>query len=42
LIFTHPQSRLFSTGKITDEQMIEYAGRKGMDAERVRKIINAV
>jgi len=37
LIFAHPQSRYFAVGKITDEQMRDYATRKGTDAETIKK-----
>jgi 5-methyltetrahydrofolate--homocysteine methyltransferase len=33
LIFAHPQSRLFSAGKITGKQIADYAARKGIDAK---------
>ena len=39
LIFAHPQSRYFSVGKITDEQVADYAARKGVDMEMIRKWI---
>ncbi|MDR0712865.1 MAG: methionine synthase [Bacteroidales bacterium] len=39
LIFAHPQSRYFSVGKITDEQLNDYALRKGITTERLRKWI---
>jgi len=37
LIFAHPKSQYFSVGKITDEQVEDYAVRKGIDMETVRK-----
>ncbi|MDR1667699.1 MAG: methionine synthase [Bacteroidales bacterium] len=39
LIFAHPQSRSFAVGKITDEQLNDYALRKGIATEQLRKWI---
>jgi 5-methyltetrahydrofolate--homocysteine methyltransferase len=37
LFFAHPQSRYFNVGKITGDQLSDYAARKGMSVEEVRK-----
>jgi 5-methyltetrahydrofolate--homocysteine methyltransferase len=39
MIFAHPQSHYFAVGKITGEQAADYAARKGMNTETVRKWI---
>ena len=33
----HPESKYFGLGKITDEQVEDYARRKGIDLETARK-----
>jgi 5-methyltetrahydrofolate--homocysteine methyltransferase len=35
--FSHPESQYFSIGKIGDDQVIDYAKRKGMDVALVRR-----
>lgn len=35
--FAHPQAKYFGVGKITGEQLEDYARRKGMDLEEARK-----
>ena len=37
LYFSHPQSRYFAVGKIGEDQLQDYAKRKGMDLEEMRK-----
>lgn len=41
LMFAHPQSRYFSVGKISEEQLSDYAGRRGMPVDAVRKYLSA-
>jgi len=35
--FSHPESRYFGLGKIDKDQVIDYAGRKGMDLETAER-----
>lgn len=35
--FAHPESRYFGVGKIDESQVVDYANRKGIDPEEVRK-----
>lgn len=35
--FSHPESRYFGVGKITKEQVVDYAGRKGWSIEKAEK-----
>ncbi|MCP5180297.1 MAG: methionine synthase [Pseudomonadales bacterium] len=35
--FAHPQARYFGVGKITDEQLMDYAARSGMELETARR-----
>jgi 5-methyltetrahydrofolate--homocysteine methyltransferase len=37
LYFAHPQSRYFSLGKIDRDQVVDYAGRKGMTVAEVER-----
>jgi 5-methyltetrahydrofolate--homocysteine methyltransferase len=37
LYFSHPEARYFAVGKINEEQVIDYARRKGMDRAEVEK-----
>ncbi len=37
LYFSHPESRYFAVGKVTEEQVMEYAERKGMNKADVEK-----
>ncbi|MDR2848101.1 MAG: hypothetical protein LBV39_03250, partial [Bacteroidales bacterium] len=39
LVFAHPQSRYFAVGKITAEQLNDYALRKGMLPEQIKKFL---
>ncbi len=41
LMFAHPQSRYFSVGKISEEQLYDYAERRGMPVDAVRKYLSA-
>ncbi len=40
LLIRHPEARYFAVGKVTDEQVWDYAVRRGMGAEEVRKFIS--
>ncbi len=40
LLIGHPQARYFAVGKITDEQVRDYARRRGMKVEEMRKFIS--
>ena len=37
LYFSHPQAHYFGIGKITKEQVEDYAGRKKMSVEEIEK-----
>jgi 5-methyltetrahydrofolate--homocysteine methyltransferase len=37
LYFAHPESRYFAVGRILEDQVLEYAGRKGMGAAEVER-----
>ncbi|MCW8918689.1 MAG: methionine synthase [Gammaproteobacteria bacterium] len=37
LYFSHPEARYFSVGKVTEEQVAEYAKRKDMEKDEVEK-----
>ncbi|MEZ5072800.1 MAG: methionine synthase [Bacteroidales bacterium] len=39
LIFAHPQSRYFFVGKISPDQVEDYAARKGLTPEQVRTLL---
>ena len=39
LMIAHPKARYFSIGKITEEQMTDYARRRGMGMEEARKFL---
>jgi 5-methyltetrahydrofolate--homocysteine methyltransferase len=39
--FAHPQSQYFNLGKISKDQVADYARRKGISAERAEKLLNA-
>ncbi|MFV0391935.1 MAG: vitamin B12 dependent-methionine synthase activation domain-containing protein [Paludibacteraceae bacterium] len=41
LYFAHPKSRYFMIGKIDDEQLADYASRKGKTPEEIRKWLTA-
>ena len=38
-MFAHPQARNFSVGTIDDEQLNDYARRRGIDPEKLRTIM---
>ena len=40
-MFAHPASHYFSIGKIDDEQLKDYAARRGLDIDTVRKFLRA-
>lgn len=39
LMISHPQAQYFAVGRITDEQMEDYAQRRGMPSEQVMKFL---
>jgi 5-methyltetrahydrofolate--homocysteine methyltransferase len=39
--FAHPQSRYFAVGPVSDEQLEDYAGRRGMTKNEIRKFLLA-
>ncbi len=41
LIFAHPQSKYFAVGVISEEQLVDYAQRKNVETEKVRKFLLA-
>lgn len=41
LFFAHPQSRYFAVGEISEEQMIDYARRRNVTPEEIRKFLLA-
>lgn len=41
LMFSHPQSRYFSVGKIDEAQLTDYANRRGKTANEMRKYLRA-
>ncbi|HHT34977.1 MAG TPA: methionine synthase [Bacteroidales bacterium] len=41
LFFAHPQSKYFAIGEISEEQVADYARRKGSDSEMIRKFLLA-
>ncbi len=41
LIFAHPSSRYFAIGKIGDDQLEDYANRRGVPVEKIRKFLAA-
>lgn len=41
LMFAHPASRYFAIGKITEEQLVDYAARRGKPVEEMRKYLAA-
>ena len=42
LIFAHPQATYFSVGAITDEQLSDYAARRCMSVEQMRRYVSGV
>lgn len=41
LMIAHPQARYFSVGKITEEQLADYASRRGLPVSEMRKFLAA-
>lgn len=41
LMFSHPASRYFAVGKIDEEQLADYARRRGVNPEEIRKYLTA-
>ena len=41
LMFSHPQSRYFAVGKIGEDQLEDYACRRGKPIEEMRKFLAA-
>lgn len=41
LFFGHPQSKYFAVGEISEEQVIDYARRRGTTADEIRKFLLA-
>jgi hypothetical protein len=39
LMISHPQARYFSVGPITEEQVADYARRKGVPVEQVMRFV---
>jgi hypothetical protein len=42
LMMAHPQARYFSLGKIDEDQLIDYACRRGLPVEVCRKFLASV
>jgi hypothetical protein len=40
-MFSHPQARYFNLGKIGEDQLRDYASRRGLPVEVVRKFLAA-
>lgn len=40
--FSHPESKYFGTGKISEDQLVDYAKRKGFDTEEMRRWLRPV
>ena len=40
--FSHPESRYFTTGQLSKDQIEDYAKRKGMTAAKVEKWLGSV
>ena len=41
LMLAHPASRYFSVGKIDEEQLKDYASRRGMPVDEMRRFLGA-
>ncbi|MFA6838151.1 MAG: methionine synthase [Dysgonamonadaceae bacterium] len=39
LLFAHPDSKYFAIGEISEEQLVDYAKRKNVDASAIRKFL---
>mmetsp|Transcript_49630 Transcript_49630/g.153275 ORF Transcript_49630/g.153275 Transcript_49630/m.153275 type:complete len:1243 (-) Transcript_49630:299-4027(-) len=42
LLFAHPESRYFAVGKITKDQVVDYAKRKGAAVEHVERSLGSI
>ena len=42
LMFAHPKAHYFSVGNISEEQLIDYAHRRGIDREQTKKFLSAI
>ena len=40
-MFSHPASRYFAVGKIDEEQLKDYAERRGFSVKEMRKYLSA-
>jgi hypothetical protein len=40
-MFAHPQARYFAVGKIGEHQLAEYAQRRRMPVDQLRKFLSA-
>ena len=40
--FANPEAKYFGLGKITNDQVSDYANRKGIDKEKARKWLHSV
>ena len=40
LMISHPESRYFSVGRITEEQLADYASRRGLTVDGIRKYLS--
>jgi 5-methyltetrahydrofolate--homocysteine methyltransferase len=38
--FSHPQSQYFNLGKVSRDQVADYARRKGITIEKAEKLLN--
>ena len=41
LILAHPQAKYFAVGKIGEDQLQDYASRKGKPVDAIRKFLTA-
>ena len=42
LMFAHPKAHYFSVGNISEEQLIDYAHRRGIDTKQTKKFLSAI
>ena len=42
LMFAHPKAHYFSVGNVSEEQLIDYAHRRGIDTEQTKKFLSAI
>ena len=40
LFFSHPESRYFSIGRVSKEQVVDYSKRKGIDVEEAESLLH--